>query len=89
MGPTLFKWMLPLLLAATPAWAEDQATNKVFTALTVTTPAASSHLESSSKLERTPDAAGAKAKKIGGPASNPCSRAALPAIGMKSFNTRV
>ena len=63
MGSTLLKWMLPLLLVATPAWAEDQATNMVSAVLTVPAQGASSHLESSSKLERTPEATGAKAKK--------------------------
>ena len=59
----VLKWMTPLLLAATPAWADDQATNTVTTALTANTRAASSHLETFPKLERTPDANGAKAKK--------------------------
>jgi hypothetical protein len=80
MGSPLLKWMLPLLLAATPAWAEDRSTNAVPAALTVNVQAATPHLNSSAKLERTPDAAGAKAKKhwwtrfklsfTGGPSGN-------------------
>ena len=57
------KWMTPLLLAGFPAWAEDPATNTVPAAPAVSVQAATPHLESSSKLEHTPDATGAKSKK--------------------------
>ncbi|MDR3459080.1 MAG: hypothetical protein P4N60_16675 [Verrucomicrobiae bacterium] len=55
--------MLPLLLAATPAWAQAQPTNMVAAVPTVTAQAAAPHLESSSKLEHNPDATSAPAKK--------------------------
>ena len=56
------QWMMPLILVATPAWAEDQVTNTVPAVPAVSIRAASPHVESSSKLERTPDATAAKAK---------------------------
>jgi len=63
MGSTLLKWMMPLLLAATPAWAEDKATNTDSAEITVNVQASSPQVASSSKLERAPEPTEAKGKK--------------------------